>query len=90
MQSANGLHDESLGLMENLKLEIGGMKLHVQAHVIRNPAYDVLLSRPFDVLTALYLATPSLLDLLLPRAQPPVYLSPLSCTTYCLKTTLIL
>jgi hypothetical protein len=52
MQSANSSHDKSLGLVENLELEIGGMKLHVQAHVIRNPAYDVLLSRPFDVLTA--------------------------------------
>jgi hypothetical protein len=27
------------------------MKLHVQAHVIHNPAYDVLLGRPFGVLT---------------------------------------
>jgi hypothetical protein len=52
MQSANGSHDGSLGLIENLELEIGGMKLHVQAHVIRNLAYDVLLGRPFDVLTA--------------------------------------
>jgi hypothetical protein len=52
MQSANGSHDESLGLVENLELEIGGMKLHVQAHVICNPAYNVLLGRPFNVLTA--------------------------------------
>jgi hypothetical protein len=52
MQSANGSRDESLGLVGNLELEIGSMKLHVQAHVIRNPAYDVLLGRPFDVLTA--------------------------------------
>jgi hypothetical protein len=52
MQSANGSRDESLGLVENLELEIGGMKLHVQAHVIHNLAYDVLLGRPFDVLTA--------------------------------------
>jgi hypothetical protein len=52
MQSANSSHNESLGLIENLELEIGGMKLHVQAHVICNPAYDVLLGRPFDVLTA--------------------------------------
>jgi hypothetical protein len=52
MQSANGSRDKSLGLVENLELEIGGMKLHVQAHVIRNPAYDVLLGRPFDILTA--------------------------------------
>jgi hypothetical protein len=52
MQSANGSRNESLGLVENLELEIGGMKLHVQAHVIRNLAYNILLGRPFDVLTA--------------------------------------
>jgi hypothetical protein len=52
MQSANGSRNESLGLVENLKLEISGMKLHIQAHVIHNPAYNVLLGRPFDVLTA--------------------------------------
>jgi hypothetical protein len=55
MQSANGSCDESLGLVENLELKIGGMKLHVQAHVIHNPAYDVLLGRPFDILTALHI-----------------------------------
>jgi hypothetical protein len=42
MQSANGSRDKSLGLIENLELEIGGMKLFVQAHIICNPAYDVL------------------------------------------------
>jgi hypothetical protein len=52
MQSANGTHNSSLGIIENLELKIGGMKLHVQAHVIRNPAYNVLLGQPFDVLTA--------------------------------------
>jgi hypothetical protein len=52
MQSANSLRDESLSLVENLELKIGGMKLHVQADVIHNLAYDVLLSRPFNVLTA--------------------------------------
>jgi hypothetical protein len=52
MQSANGLHNKSLSLVENLKLEISSMKLHVQAHVIHNPAYIVLLGRPFNVLTA--------------------------------------
>jgi hypothetical protein len=55
MQSTNGSHNKSLGLVENLELEISSMKLHVQAHVICNPAYDVLLGRPFNVLTALHI-----------------------------------
>lgn len=51
LQLANGSTDLSLGIMENLELEISGIKLYLQAHVIRNPAYDMLLGRPFDVLT---------------------------------------
>jgi hypothetical protein len=51
MQSANGLRNKSLGLIKNLELEIGGMKPFVQAHIIRNQACNILLSRPFDVLT---------------------------------------
>jgi len=30
---------------------IGDVTLYLQIHVIREPAYDVLLGRPFDVLT---------------------------------------
>jgi hypothetical protein len=52
MQSAHGSHNKSLGLVENLKLEIGSMKLHIQAHVIRNPAYDILLGSLYNILTA--------------------------------------
>jgi hypothetical protein len=55
MQSANGSCNKSLSLVEKFELKIGGMKLHIQAHVIRNPAYDVLLGRPFNVLTALHI-----------------------------------
>jgi hypothetical protein len=55
IQSTNSSHNESLGLIEYLELEIGSMKLHVEAHVICNPAYDVLLGRPFNVLTALHI-----------------------------------
>jgi hypothetical protein len=55
MQSADGSCDKSLGLLENLKLEIGSMKLFVQVHIIHNPAYNVLLGRPFEVLTALHI-----------------------------------
>jgi hypothetical protein len=52
MQSTNSSCDESLSLIGNLELKIGSMKLHIQAHVIHNPAYNILLGRPFDVLTA--------------------------------------
>ncbi|ETW76593.1 hypothetical protein HETIRDRAFT_455118 [Heterobasidion irregulare TC 32-1] len=51
MQSANGEIDQSLGLARNIPFLIGDITLYLQVHIIRNPAYDVLLSRPFDILT---------------------------------------
>ena len=51
MQSANGEVDRSLGLARNVPIQIGDITLYVQIHVIRNPAYDILLGRPFDILT---------------------------------------
>ena len=51
MQSANGEVDQSLGLAHNVPIQIGDITLYVQIHVIRNPAYDILLGRPFDILT---------------------------------------
>ncbi|EED82851.1 predicted protein [Postia placenta Mad-698-R] len=51
MQLANGEVDRSLGLIRNVPFRIGKIVLYLQAHVIRNAAYDILLGRPFDVLT---------------------------------------
>ena len=51
MQSANGAIDPSLGLARNVPFLIGELTFYMQVHVIRNPAYDILLGRPFDVLT---------------------------------------
>ena len=51
MQSANGEIDRSLGLARNVPFLIGDITLYLQVHIIRNPAYDILLGRPFDILT---------------------------------------
>ena len=51
MQSANGAITPSLGLAQNVPFRIGDIVLYLQVHILRNPAYDVLLGRPFDVLT---------------------------------------
>ncbi|KAJ7360673.1 hypothetical protein DFH08DRAFT_1030769 [Mycena albidolilacea] len=51
MQSANGSVSPSLGLARNVPFTIGDITLYLQVHVVRNPAYDILLGRPFDVLT---------------------------------------
>ena len=51
MQSANGNYDMSLGLARNVPFHIASIALYMQVHVIRSPAYDILLGRPFDILT---------------------------------------
>jgi hypothetical protein len=51
MESANGTVDPSLGLTQNVPCSIGDITLYLQIHVIRQPAYDILLGRPFNVLT---------------------------------------
>ena len=50
MQLANHEVDETLGLAQNMPILIGDIMLYVQFHIVRNPAYDVLLGRPFDIL----------------------------------------
>jgi hypothetical protein len=51
LTSANGTIDRSLGLARNVPFNCGGMIVYLQVHVLPSPAYDVLLGRPFDVLT---------------------------------------
>ncbi|KAG5347438.1 hypothetical protein C0989_011868, partial [Termitomyces sp. Mn162] len=51
MQSANGTMDQSLGLARNVPCTIGDVTVYLQIHVLRSPAYNILLGRPFDILT---------------------------------------
>ena len=51
MESGNGQINLSLGLARNVPCKIGDMTLVLQIHVVRSPAYNILLGRPFDVLT---------------------------------------
>ena len=51
MQSANGTCNLSLGLARNVPFLIDSLTFYLQVHIIQSPAYDVLLGRPFDILT---------------------------------------
>ncbi len=51
MQLANGLINQSLGLVKNIPFKIAGINIYMQVHVLQKPAYDVLFGRPFNVLT---------------------------------------
>jgi hypothetical protein len=43
MQSANGEVDQSLSLARNVPCKINSITLYLQIHIIRSPAYDILL-----------------------------------------------
>ena len=51
MQSANKQVEKTLGLARNVPFLLGDLTVYLQVHIIRDPAYDVLLGRPFDALT---------------------------------------
>jgi hypothetical protein len=51
MQAANGEVDQLLGLSRNVPCKINTITLYLQIHIIRSPAYNILLGQPFDVLT---------------------------------------
>ena len=40
--------DLSLELARNVPMHIGNITLYVQIHIIRSPAYNILLGQPFD------------------------------------------
>ena len=51
MESANKTMEESVGMARNVQFRWGTLTVYLQVHIIRNPAYKVLLGRPFDLLT---------------------------------------
>ncbi len=51
MQSANGEFDATLGLARDVPFRFEDITLLIQCHVVQSPAYDILMGRPFDVLT---------------------------------------
>ncbi len=51
MQSAQGHVESTLGLARHVPFDFGGITLLMQVHIINNPAYSILLGRPFDALT---------------------------------------
>ena len=50
LQSANKTVDHSMGLAKNVSFLFGMIMIYLQVHIIRDPAYQVLLGRPFDVI----------------------------------------
>ncbi|KAF9054302.1 hypothetical protein BJ165DRAFT_1399555 [Panaeolus papilionaceus] len=53
LQSANKSVTQTLGLARNVPFKFGNIIAYLQLHVIPEAAYQVLLGRPFEVVTAL-------------------------------------
>ena len=52
MESANKSRDETMGLLQDLKINIGGYDFYLQVQVVRDAPYEMLLGRPFFTLTS--------------------------------------
>jgi hypothetical protein len=51
MQSANRSLEQTLGLAKNVPFLFGHITVYLQVHIMEEPAYKVLLGRPFDTVT---------------------------------------
>ena len=51
MESANRSIEKTLGLAKNVPFTCGSITVYLQVHIMSNPAYKVLLGRPFDIIT---------------------------------------
>ena len=47
MTNADGGTSDTLGVVDNLPIDIAGIRFYVQAHVSQNSPFDLLLGRPF-------------------------------------------
>ena len=51
MESANKTKDKTMGLLQDLKIGIGGYDFYLQVQVVKDAPYEMLLGRPFFTLT---------------------------------------
>ncbi|KXN92718.1 hypothetical protein AN958_12396, partial [Leucoagaricus sp. SymC.cos] len=51
IQSVSGHMEKTCGLAKDVPFHLGGIVVYLQVHILPNPPYQVLLGRPFDVLT---------------------------------------
>ncbi|KAG6328600.1 hypothetical protein ID866_10491 [Astraeus odoratus] len=47
LEAANKSKEEMLGIVENMRLKIGGMEFKLQIHVVGDAPFDLLLGHPF-------------------------------------------
>lgn len=57
MESASNHIEQTLGVARNVSMEVGGLKLFLQIHILENPPYRILLGKPFERLAATVIQT---------------------------------
>lgn len=55
MESADKSRTQTLGLARNVRFDFEGIIYYLQLHILKNPAYEVLLGRPFEVVSEISL-----------------------------------
>lgn len=51
IESANKSKDKTIGLLQDLKISMGGYDFYVQVQVVQDRPYELLLGQPFSMLT---------------------------------------
>ena len=52
LEAANKSKEDTLGVVENARLKIGGIEFRLQIHVVGDAPFDILLGRPFFALAS--------------------------------------
>ena len=52
LEAANKSKEDTLGVIENARLKVGGMEFHLQIHVVGDAPFDILLGQPFFALAS--------------------------------------
>lgn len=55
MESADKSRTQTLGLARNVRFDFEGILYYVQLHILKDPAYEVLLGRPFELVSEISL-----------------------------------
>lgn len=81
MESADKSRTKTLGLARNVRFDFEGIIYYLQLHILADPAYEVLLGRPFEVVSEISLHSTARGDVIATIEDPGTG-KKLTCPTY--------
>lgn len=81
MESADKSRTQTLGLARNVRFDFEGIIYYLQLHILKDPAYEVLLGRPFEVVSEISLHSTANGDVIATIEDPGTG-KKLTCPTY--------